>query len=58
MLVEVYGTSVPDGPGGLKNLEYSDGGFINQARISIIVYCMTTGVNILQNSPMFTGEYP
>ena len=31
MLVEVYGSCVPDGPGGLKNLEYeTTGGIISQ----------------------------
>eukprot|EP00794_Sanderia_malayensis_P020418 gene20418-22431_t len=30
MLVEVYGSCVPDGPGGLKNLEYNDTGLISQ----------------------------
>ena len=30
MLVEVYGSCVPDGPGGLNNLEYENAGILSQ----------------------------
>ena len=36
MLVEVYGACFPDGPGGLKSLEYQDGGIISQ--VSFLFY--------------------
>ena len=38
MLVEVYGSCVPDGQGGLKNLEYEIGGIISQVRNDVLVY--------------------
>lgn len=57
MLVEVYGSCVPDGPGGLKKLEYERTGIFNQVSKYALGYLLRIAIPFFESVINFTAHF-